>query len=54
MIHPSMTIETVHGLKETVTFSNFIVGPTSSKKEDDSEREARDRNDSTARDEMQR
>jgi len=54
MINPSMTIETVHGLKETVTFSNFTVGPMSSKKEDKSEREPRDRKDSTERDELQR
>ncbi len=24
---PTLTIETVHGLKETILFSNFTVGP---------------------------
>ena len=54
MIHPSMTIETVHGLKETVTFNNFTVGPMASQKEDNSEREARERKETTSQDETQR
>ena len=42
MIQPSMTIETVHGLRETVVLDKFVVGPTSSKTEDDSQRPSRD------------
>ncbi|KAA1260097.1 hypothetical protein LF1_26360 [Rubripirellula obstinata] len=54
MINPSMTIETVHGLKETVSLSNFIVGPPSSKKEESTDHETRERNESSDRNKSQR
>lgn len=54
MINPSMTIETVHGLKETVSLSNFIVGPPSAKKEENTDRETRERNESSDTNESRR
>jgi hypothetical protein len=54
MNYPSMTIETVHGLKETIIFNNFIVGPSSPKMEEDGDREVRDRKESPSRIEKQR
>ena len=53
MIQPSMTIETVHGLRETVVLNNFVVGPTSSKTQDDSKAESNDQQAAPAKSEKQ-
>jgi hypothetical protein len=53
MAQPSMTIETVHGLRETVIFNNFTLGIASSKMECDSERKSSDQEESAARTEKQ-
>lgn len=42
MQNSPMTIETVHGLRETVNLSTFIVGPSSSTCEKQNERESKE------------
>jgi hypothetical protein len=55
MQNSPMTIETVHGLRETVNPGTFIVGPSSSTCEQQTERESKEsENNQAIRSEKQR